>query len=37
MIKTELLRREFRSINALETAFGDSLDRITPTDSRHYF
>lgn len=36
-IKNELRRREFRTVAALENAFGESLDWITPTDARHYF
>lgn len=36
-VKTELRRRDLRTITALETAFGESLDWITPTDTRHYF
>lgn len=36
-VKTELRRRKLRTIDALETAFGESLDWITPTDTRHYF
>ena len=36
-IKTELRRRELRTITALENAFGESLDWITPTDALHYF
>lgn len=36
-VKTELRRRNLRTIDALETAFGESLDWITPTDTRHYF
>lgn len=36
-IKTELRRRELRTITALEDAFGDSLDWITRTDVLHYF
>ena len=36
-VKTELRRRDLRTIDALETAFGESLDWITPTDTRHYF
>ncbi len=36
-IKTELRRRELRTLPALEEAFGQSLDWITRTDARHYF
>jgi transposase len=36
-IKTELRRRELRTIPALEDAFGESLDWITRTDALHYF
>ena len=36
-IRTELRRRELRTIAALEEAFGESLDWITRTDTRHYF
>ena len=36
-IKNELRRRELRTIDALENAFGESLDWITKTDSLHYF
>jgi transposase len=36
-IKNELRRRELRTIGELEDAFGQSLDWITPTDTRHYF
>jgi len=36
-IKNELRRRELRTIDALEDAFGESLDWITPENSRHYF
>lgn len=36
-IKNELRRRELRTIDALENAFGESLDWITRTDARHYF
>ena len=36
-IKTALRRRELRTITALENAFGESLDWITPTDALHYF
>ena len=36
-IKNELRRRELRTITALENAFGESLDWITPTDALHYF
>ena len=36
-IKTELRRRELRTIEALEDAFGQSLDWITRTDARNYF
>ena len=36
-IKNELRRREPRTINALENAFGESLDWITRTDAVNYF
>ena len=36
-IKNELRRRELRTINALENAFGESIDWITNTDALHYF
>lgn len=36
-IKTELRRRELRTIPELEHAFGESLDWITPTDILHYY
>lgn len=36
-IKNELRRRELRTITALETAFGEALDWITPADALHYF
>ena len=36
-IKTELRRRELRTIKAVEDAFGESLDRITEGDALHYF
>jgi transposase len=36
-VKTELRRRELRTIPALEHAFGQSLDWITRTDTLHYF
>jgi transposase len=36
-IKTELRRRELRTIPALEDAFGASLDWITRTDAINYF
>lgn len=36
-IKSELRRREPRTIVALGNAFDESLDWITPTDTRHYF
>lgn len=36
-IKTELRRREPRTIPALEHAFGEALDWITRTDALHYF
>lgn len=36
-IKNELRRRELRTIDALENAFGESLDWITQTDAVHYF
>jgi transposase len=36
-IKNELRRRELRTIDALEAAFGESLDWITPEHTRHYF
>jgi transposase len=36
-IKTELRRRELRTIEALEDAFGQSLDWITRTDALNYF
>ena len=36
-IKNELRRRELRTIRALENAFGEALDWITPTDARGYF
>ena len=36
-IKNELRRRELRSINAVENAFGESIDWITNTDALHYF
>ena len=36
-IKTELRRRELRTVAALENAFGESLDWITRNDARHYF
>jgi len=32
-IKNELRRRELRTITALEDAFGEALDWITPTDA----
>jgi transposase len=36
-IKTELRRRELRTIAALEDAFGQSLDWITRADAVNYF
>lgn len=36
-VKNELRRRELRTITALENAFGESLDWITPQDALHYF
>ena len=36
-IENELRRRELRTIDALENAFGESLDGITNTDALHYF
>ncbi len=36
-IKTELRRRELRTIRALEDAFGESLDWVTEDHARHYF
>ncbi len=36
-IKTELRRRELRTIEALEDAFGQSLDWITRTEAVNYF
>lgn len=36
-IKNEIRRREPRTIDELETSFGDSLDWITKTDSVNYF
>ena len=36
-IKNELRRRELRTINELENAFGESLDWITKQDAIHYF
>jgi len=36
-IKTELRRRELRTIQTLEDAFGQSLDWITRTDALNYF
>ena len=36
-VKNELRRRELRTVDALENAFGESLDWITPADARHYF
>jgi transposase len=36
-IKTELRRRELRTVTALEDSFGESLDWITRTDAVNYF
>jgi transposase len=36
-IKNELRRRELRTVPALENAFGEALDWITPTDALNYF
>jgi DDE superfamily endonuclease len=36
-VKNELRRRELRTIAALENAFGESLDWISPQDALHYF
>jgi len=36
-IKNELRRRELRTIDAVENAFGESLDWITRMDALHYF
>ncbi len=36
-VKNELRRREPRTIDALEDAFGESLDWITRTDAVNYF
>ena len=36
-IKSELRRRELRTIEALEDAFGESLDWITPAQALHHF
>ena len=36
-IKNELRRRELRTIDALENAFGESLDWITKLEALHYF
>lgn len=36
-IKNELRRRRLRTCDELWTAFGESLDWITPTQAAHYF
>jgi transposase len=36
-IKNELRRRELRTIDSLENAFGEALDWITRKDALHYF
>jgi transposase len=36
-VKNELRRRRLRTIDALWTAFGASLDWVLPDEARHYF
>lgn len=36
-IRSELRRREHRTVTELENAFGESLDWITSQDAIHYF